>query len=97
MLDFSTSATAEGKVKVSPVANPGLASAGTGDVLSGIIAGLAAQGLSFFDAAALGVYLHGKAGIKVGQRLGDTGMIASDLLPELPLVIKQIKEEKLCY
>ena len=88
---YSVIATAGGKVKVSPIANPGLASAGTGDVLSGIIAGLAAQGLSSFDAAALGVYLHGRAGEKVSQRLGDTGMIASDLLPELPLVIKQIK------
>ncbi len=79
---------------ISPVANPGLASAGTGDVLTGAIAGLLAQGLSLFDAAALGVYLHGEAGEMVKAGLGDTGMIASDLLPALPLVIKQLRENK---
>ena len=85
-------ATPEGQSMISPVANPGLASAGTGDVLSGAIAGLVAQGLSLFDAAALGVYLHGEAGEMVKARLGDTGMIATDLLPALPLVIKQLRE-----
>jgi len=85
--------TPDGRTGISPVANPGLASAGTGDVLSGIIAGLVAQGLSFFDAAAAGVFLHGEAGEMVKSRLGDAGMIASDLLPVLPLVIKQLKEE----
>ena len=82
----------EGQSRISPVANPGLASAGTGDVLSGAIAGLVAQGLSLFDAAALGVYLHGEAGEMVKARLGDTGMIATDLLSALPLVIKQLRE-----
>ncbi len=81
-----------GQSKISPTANPGLASAGTGDVLTGIIAGLVAQGLSFFDAAACGVYLHAEAGEMVKAQLGDTGMIATDLLPALPLVIKQLKE-----
>jgi len=61
-------------------------------VLSGAIAGLVAQGLSLFDAAALGAYLHGKAGEMVKTRLGDTGMIATDLLPALPQVIKRLKE-----
>lgn len=89
---FTVIATPDGHAKVSPVANPGLASAGTGDVLAGAIAGLAAQGLSLFDAAALGVYLHGKAGDTVKDIIGDTGMIATDLLPALPVVIKQLKE-----
>jgi hydroxyethylthiazole kinase-like uncharacterized protein yjeF len=89
---YSVIASPRGEIKISPVAHPGLASAGTGDVLAGTIAGLAAQGRSLFDAAALGVYLHGRAGEAAGERLGDTGMIASDLLPELPLVIKKIKE-----
>ena len=84
-------ASPEGKVKVSLVANPGLASAGTGDVLSGAIAGLVAQGLSLFDAAACGVYLHAEAGEMVRSKLGDAGMLASDLLPELPQVIKRLK------
>jgi len=52
-----------------------------------------AQGLSLFDAASFGVYLHGEAGEIVKTKLGDAGMIASDLLPVLPLVIKQLKEK----
>ena len=86
-------ASPQGKVKISLIANPGLASAGTGDVLTGAIAGLVAQGLSLFDAAACGVYLHGEAGEMVKARLGDAGMVASDLLPELPQVIKLLKEK----
>jgi len=89
---YTVIAMPEGRSRISPIANPGLASAGTGDVLTGAIAGLVAQGLSLFDAAALGVYLHGEAGEMVKTRLGDTGMTATDLLPALPLVIKQLKE-----
>ncbi len=88
---FTVIAAADGKCRISPFANPGLASAGTGDVLAGVIAGLKAQGLKSFDAASLGVYLHGAAGDKIKDEMGDTGMIASDLLPALPLVIKQLK------
>jgi len=88
---YTVVATPDDQAKISPVANPGLASAGTGDVLSGVIAGLRAQGLTPYDAAALGVYLHAEAGEMVKARLGDAGMIASDLLPELPLIIKRLK------
>ncbi len=90
---YTVITTPEGQSRISPIANPALASAGTGDVLTGAIAGLAAQGLSLFDAAACGVYLHGKAGEIVRNKLGDTGTIATDLLPVLPLVIKQLKEK----
>lgn len=89
---FTVIASPDGGCQISPFANPGLASGGTGDVLAGVIAGLLAQGLSLFDAAALGVYLHGKAAEVVKDTLGDTGMLASDLLPVLPLVIKQLRE-----
>ena len=89
---YTVIAAPGGQARVSPIANPGLASAGTGDVLAGAIAGLVAQGLSLFDAAACGVFLHSEAGEMVKARLGDAGMIASDLLPALPLVIKQLKE-----
>ena len=88
---FTVIAAPDGRCRISPFGNPGLASAGTGDVLAGVIAGLAGQGLELFDAAALGVYLHGRAGEKVKTETGDTGMIASDLLPALPKVIKQLK------
>ena len=89
---YTVIAAPDGQSAISQVANPGLASAGTGDVLSGAIAGLVAQGLSHFEAAACGVYLHGEAGEMVKARLGDAGMIATDLLPELPLVIKRLRE-----
>ncbi len=89
---YTVIATPEGHCQISPIANPGLASAGTGDVLTGAIAGLMAQGLSLFDAATLGVYLHGKAGEMVKDIIGNAGMIATDLLSALPLVIKKIRE-----
>lgn len=88
---YTVVAAPSGYCMVSPFANPGLASAGTGDVLAGAIAGLLAQGLCLLDAAALGVYLHGEAGEMVKGTLGDAGMTASDLLPVLPLVIKRLK------
>jgi hydroxyethylthiazole kinase-like uncharacterized protein yjeF len=88
---YTVIATPDGYCRISPFANPGLASAGTGDVLAGAIAGLVAQGLSLFDAGSLGVYLHGEAGEMIRNMLGDAGMIATDLLPALPVVIKQLK------
>jgi NAD(P)H-hydrate epimerase len=87
-------ASPDGRTEISPLANPGLASAGTGDVLAGAIAGLAAQGLATADAAVCGVHLHGQAGEAVRERIGDTGMIAGDLLPELPVVIKRLRENR---
>jgi NAD(P)H-hydrate epimerase len=91
---YTVVASPEGVARVSPFANPGLATAGTGDVLAGAIAGLLAQGLSPYDAATCGVYLHGAAGEALRQDLGDAGMIASDLLPELPKQIKTLKQKK---
>ena len=86
-------ASPEGGAMVSPFANPGLASAGTGDVLAGAIAGLLAQGLDLEDAAALGVYLHGLAGERVRREMGDTGMLASDLLPALPQAVRELRRK----
>ncbi len=83
-------AAPDGRARVSPFANPALASGGTGDVLAGAIAGLVAQGLDPFDAASLAVYLHGRAGEKVRAELGDAGLLAGDLLPALPQVIKEL-------
>ncbi len=89
---YTVIAAPDGRTRISPVANPGLASAGTGDVLAGAIAGLVGQGLSLFDAASLGVYLHGEAAERVRAGLGDAGMIATDLLLALPQTIKGLKE-----
>ena len=69
---------------------PGLASAGTGDVLAGVIAGFMAQGLGVWEAACCGVYLHGLAGEGLRHEMGSAGIIASDLLPILPKTIKAI-------
>ncbi len=79
-----------GKAMVSPFANPALASAGTGDVLAGAIAGLLSQGLSLGDAAALAVYIHGVAGERVRSELGNSGLLASDLLFELPKAMNEL-------
>jgi hydroxyethylthiazole kinase-like uncharacterized protein yjeF len=89
---FTIIAEPSGRARVSDAANAGLASAGTGDVLAGAIAGLAGQGISPFEAASVGVYLHAAAGEIVKDELGDAGMLASDLLPVLPRVIKGLRE-----
>jgi NAD(P)H-hydrate epimerase len=80
-----------GLVHVSPFANPGLASGGTGDVLTGIIGGLMAQGLSPYLAACCGVYLHGWAGVSVIKQKGNTGTVASDLIEVLPETINWVR------
>lgn len=75
---------------VCPKGNPGMATAGMGDVLSGIIAGLCAQGLSLSDSAKLGVWAHAVAGDKVAQSLGGAGILAQDLLPLLPNILHSV-------
>lgn len=73
-----------GAATVNPTGNPGLASAGTGDVLSGIIGALLAQRLAPYDAARLGAFVHGAAGDRAAVRRGVLGMSAGDLLETLP-------------
>ena len=63
--------------------NPGMASGGMGDVLTGVIAALVAQGLSLFDAAVTGVDVHADAADRVAQRMGERGLAATDLIPEI--------------
>ena len=65
-----------------------MATAGSGDVLTGVITGLLAQGLSCWDAATLGVHLHGLAGDLGAGRKGTISLIASDLLTTLPEAIQ---------
>lgn len=86
-------ASPSGEVAVSPFANPALATAGTGDILSGIIAGFLAQGLNNFDAACVGVYIHGLAGDMLKEKYGSAGGLASDLLPFLPKVLLNISKK----
>ena len=75
---------------VSPIATPALATAGTGDVLAGVIGGLIAQGANPYDAARAGVYIHGMAGRNLEESVGPAGAIAGDLLAELPFVLKNM-------
>ncbi len=83
-------AAPDGRARLSPFANPGLASGGTGDVLAGAITGLIAQGLEPFEAASLGVYLHSLAAELVRRELGDAGMLAGDVAAALPRAIKEL-------
>ncbi len=80
----------DGAVAMAPFENPAMASGGTGDVLAGTIGALLAQGLPSYDAARLGVYLHGQAGELVRERIGDAGLLASDLPEAVPLVRKRL-------
>jgi len=81
----------DGTVRVASFANPGMATGGTGDVLSGVIAGLMAQGLEPAVAAGCGVYLHGDAGREMASELGNTGTAASDLLPLIPAALQRLR------
>jgi len=89
-------AAPDGRIAISPHANPLLATAGTGDVLAGAIAGLLAQGAEPFEAAACAVYLHGLAAEDAAEALdlADRGILASDLLPALPRAIRTVLRGK---
>lgn len=78
--------------------NPGMATAGSGDVLTGVISGLIAQGLSCFDAAKWGVYLHGLAGDYAAREKTQNCLIASDVIDYLPkaIKVKAISHRKAC-
>ena len=81
-----------GEIWINPTGNPGMASAGMGDVLTGMIAGFIAQGLSSYEAAQLGVYLHGLAGDILKEEKGDAGLIATDIIEKLPETLQTLKK-----
>ncbi len=83
-------AAPDGRVNINSTGNDGLASGGSGDVLTGLIGGLLAQGIDGFSAATLGAWLHGRAAELVADLYGTAGMAASDLLPQLPLARQQL-------
>lgn len=84
-------ADADGNVFINSTGNPGMATAGMGDVLTGVIAGLISQGLRPVDGALAGVYLHGLAGDLVKQKIGQNGLLAGDVLRTLPEALKQFE------
>jgi NAD(P)H-hydrate epimerase len=83
-------ASPEGEIYINATGNAGMATGGSGDVLTGIIASLIGQGVKPLDAAVAGVYIHGLCGDNVAQRNGEHGLIAGDLVQEIPNVMLDI-------
>jgi NAD(P)H-hydrate epimerase len=81
----------DGHVYVNPTGNPGMASGGMGDVLSGMVAAFLARGDDPTDAACAAVYLHGFAGDILKDEIGDTGLAAMDLAERIPTAIQRIR------
>jgi NAD(P)H-hydrate epimerase len=76
---------------LSPYANPLLATAGSGDVLAGMIGAYLGQGLAPFEAACLGVYLHAATGESMREEYGDAGLLAGELATTLPKIVRQVR------
>ncbi len=86
-------ASPDGRQALIPVATAALAHAGTGDVLSGIIVGLRAQGLAPFEAAAAGAWIHAQAGLAAARRIGHpASVLAGDVLESIPEVLKELDQ-----
>jgi NAD(P)H-hydrate epimerase len=84
----------DGSLAINPTGNPGMATGGTGDVLTGMIVGFLAQGLSPWQAACAGTYLHGMAGDLAATRRGEIGMITRDVLEAIPEAIRHLQSEE---
>jgi len=85
----TVTASPSGEAYINPTGNPGMATAGMGDLLTGIISGFLAQGLAPLDAAIVATYLHGASGDDVAERKGERGLMTSDLLEVLPKIIQK--------
>lgn len=90
---MSIIANADGEVFINPTGNPGMSTAGAGDVLSGIIGGLLAQGVDSFQAAAAGVYIHGRAGDILSEEIAECGIVAGDIQRTIPFAIESIQDD----
>lgn len=88
---YTVIAAPQGRTAINPFANPGLATAGSGDVLAGAIVGFLAQGLAPWEAAVVGAFMHGLAAELGRDQWGTAGMVAGDLLPLLPRAIELVK------
>lgn len=79
------------RVEINETGNPGMASGGVGDVLTGVVAGLMAVGMDAFDAARLGAHVHGLAGNVAAKEIGETSLAAGDILRHLPAAFMRIE------
>lgn len=84
----------EGHVRLNPTGNAGLARAGSGDTLTGIVGALLAQGMNAFDALSAGAWIHGKAGDLCRKKYGIRSFLPEDLTAELPRVFRMLEEEE---
>jgi NAD(P)H-hydrate epimerase len=89
----TVTATPDGTAFINTTGNPGMASAGTGDVLTGMISSFLAQRLSPQDASILGVYMHGLVGDIVAEKKGQRSLVASDIIHALPDVFRMLEKE----
>lgn len=89
---YSTIITPEGKCYFNPTGNPGMATGGSGDVLTGVVLALLAQGYSAEDAAKIGTYVHGLAGDFAQKKRGMISLIASDIITCLPIAWRTVSE-----
>lgn len=80
----------DGRAFVNTTGNPGMATGGTGDILAGVIGSLISQGMNAFDAAVSGVFIHGAAGDIAADEIGESGMLAGDLLRAIPNALKDL-------
>ena len=80
-----------GRAVVNPTGGPALASGGSGDVLTGVVTAFLAQGVPAFEAAAIGAFLHGFAADRISEHVGGSGLLAADLLRELPLAAERLR------
>jgi hydroxyethylthiazole kinase-like uncharacterized protein yjeF len=80
--------TPKGEVFINPTGNPGMASGGTGDVLTGMIGGLVCQGFDILPSLQIAVYLHGLAGDEGAQEKGEKSLIATDIIEKIPALLK---------
>jgi NAD(P)H-hydrate epimerase len=88
---YTVVAAPDGWLAVVPIATPALATAGSGDVLAGIVGALLAQGVAPFAAACAGAWIHGACGLRCAAVIGASGVIASDLVGWIPAVMAELR------
>lgn len=89
---YTALCTPDGNIIFNSTGNAGMATAGSGDVLTGIITGLLARGYQKGDACLLGMYLHGLAGDLAARELGEESLVASDIIAFLPKAFNRLKD-----